>query len=194
MKVKPMDKHQIVITRRSEHGMALILCIGFLAIMSILGAVVISVTNQEMSDSSKERASHDVFYTVDRAVEYSLSVPVLENLNDIGDTVDLTDSVHRDQIVINPDSPTRGTELTSGIVTYEGAGGSPGKANKYEKDNVSANKSYRYYHVSAQAEHNNNKITDTASVDGEIVMVFVLPESDNVTGGTGDDQVGTGGN
>lgn len=181
-------------SKRSERGMALILCVGFIAILSILGAVVISVTSDEMTASWKERASSDVFSTVDRAVEYSLSAPVLADLNSVGDTVQLTDAVHRDKIVINPDNPTKGTELTLGIVQYEGFGGSPINAGKYEKNNISANKTYRYFHVSAQAEHNNNLVTDTASVDGEIVMVYVLPESGNVAGGTGGDEVGTGGN
>jgi hypothetical protein len=181
-------------SKRSERGMALILCIGFLAILSILGAAVISVTSDEMTASWKARASNDVFSTVDRAVEYSLSVPVLEKLDSVGDTEQLTDAVHRDEIVINPDNPTRGTELTSGFVRYEGFGGSPSKAIKYEKNSISANKTYRYYHVSAQAEHNNNAITDTASVDGEIVMVYVLPDTGNVAGGIGADEVGTGGN
>ena len=193
-----MDKNieaQLKISaKKSERGMALILCIGVLAILSILGAVVLSVTDSEMSASWKARASNDVFSTVDRAVEYSLSAPVLANLESVGDTVQLTDAVHRDKIVLNPDNPSRGTELTLGTVQYEGFGGNPINAGKYEKNNISANKTYRYFHVSAQARHNNNLITDTASVDGEIVMVYVLPETGNVAGGTGSDEVGTGGN
>lgn len=180
--------------RRSEEGMALILCIGFLAILSILGAIVISVTGNEMDASWKERAGNDVFFTADRAVEYALSTPVLTSLEAIGDTVQLTDAAHRNVIVVNPDNPTKGTELTSGFVRYEGYGGNPAKAAKYEKSNISANKTYRYFHVSAQAEHNNKLITEKASVDGEVVMVYILPDAGNVAGGTGNDEVGAGGN
>jgi hypothetical protein len=188
------EAHLSIASKRSERGMALILCIGFLAILSILGAVVLSVSDNELSASWRERASNDVFFTVDRAVEYALSPPVLANLDSVGDTVQLTDAAHRNKIVINLDNPSKGTELTSGFVRYEGFGGSPINAGKYEKNNISANKTYRYFHVSAQAQHNNNLITDTASVDGEIVMVYVLPDTGNVAGGTGSDEVGTGGN
>lgn len=189
-----MDIIRIPASRRSESGMALVLCIGFLAILSILGAMVLSVTTNEQDASWKDRASNDVFFTVDRAVEYALSEPVLAGLDSIGDTVQLTDAVHRNEIVINPDSPSRGTEIITGFVRYEGYGGNPVKAGKYEKQNISANKTYRYFHVSVQAEHNNNQVTETASVDGEIVMVYVLPDAGNVAGGTGSDEVGSGGN
>ena len=190
-----MERHPLDTSRRTERGIALIIVIGFIAILSILGAVVLSLTGNEMDASWKERASHDVFYTADRAVEYSLSRPVLAELGEVGDEVNLTDAPHLQNILGDTSGDTAwGTDLTSGVVRYEGYGGNPLKAAKYEKYSISANKTYRYFHVSVQAEHNNKQVTEKASVDSEMVMVFVLPDGGSVVGGVGSDEVGAGGN
>ena len=64
--------------------------------------------------------------------------------SDVGDQVDLTNVAHKPFIV----SP--GTDLVSGMVTYEGAGGAPTKSAKYDKT-ASSGKVYRYFHITAMA-------------------------------------------
>ena len=151
--------------RRGERGMALILCIGFLAILSILGATVLNLTNSSLTQSGRDLSVKNTFYTVDRAVEYALTPKVFTNLPDVGDQVDLTAPAHKLFI----ESP--GTELVSGLVTYEGVGGAPGKAAKYDTD-ASSGKVYRYFHISAEARSTNPLVAASSFIDEQYVQVF----------------------
>ena len=174
--------------RHKERGMALILCIGFLAVLSILGATVLNLTNNSLSLSGRDQVSKNVFYTVDRAVEYALSPNVYTNLMDVGDQVDLTDTAHKPFIV----SP--GTDLVSGMVTYEGVGGAPVKSAKYDKT-ASSGKVYRYFHISAQAQSTNPLVTASSFVDEQYVQVFPAVTNVTVTVVTSKvDAPGSGGN
>lgn len=145
--------------------MALILCIGFLALLSILGATVLNLTNNSLSTSGRDQVTKNVFYTVDRAVEYALSPKVYTNLIDVGDQVDLTDVAHKPFIV----SP--GSDLVRGMVTYEGVGSAPAKSAKYDKT-ASSGKVYRYFHITAVAESTNPRVTASSFVDEQYVQVF----------------------
>jgi hypothetical protein len=197
--------------KASERGLALILCIGFLALLSILGAVVLTATNKEIDQSWRMRAENDVFYTVDRAVEYALSPASLSNLNNPGDVEDLSRPGVANQIELfnDPTDPKHdawGTSIFPGDgydpadpdtwksrVIYEGSGGNPGKAAKYDKK-LGAGKAYRYFHVMAQARHNNSNIDKTVSIDGELVQVFPTQSHTPITGTTGNMEVSSGGN
>ncbi len=148
-----------------ERGMALILCIGFLAILSILGAVVLNLTNNDLSLTWRDQVAKDVFYTADRAVEYALSPTVYSNLINVGDQVDMTDPAYKGDII----GPS--TDLVRGLVTYEGFGGAPNNAGKYDKK-ASAGKVFRYFHISVEARSTNPLVTDTAFIDGQLVQAF----------------------
>jgi len=174
--------------RHGERGIALILCIGFLALLSILGTVVINLTNENLSQSWKDQAAKNVFYTADRAVEYALSPSVYTNLVDVGDQVDMTDNAYK------PDIIGTGTELVKGIVTYEGSGEAPSNSSKYDKL-ASSGKVYRYYHISVEARSTHSRVTDTSFVDGMIVQAFPAVTNVPVEYVTGDvDAPGSGGN
>ena len=56
---------------KRQQGMALILAIGFLAVLSILGAVVMRVSTQDMKSSGLVVPAQKAFYVADRAVEYA---------------------------------------------------------------------------------------------------------------------------
>jgi hypothetical protein len=175
-------------SRHGERGIVLILCIGFLAILSILGATVLNLTNKSLSQSGRDQVTKNVFYTVDRAVEYALSPNVYTNLIDEGDQVDLTLAPHKDLIV----SP--GTDLIRGMVTFEGSGGAPAKSAKYDKT-ASAAKVYRYFHITAEAQSTNPRVTASSFVDEQYVQVFPAVTNVPVEYVTGDvDAPGTGGN
>jgi Tfp pilus assembly protein PilX len=57
--------------KNSQKGMALILAIGFLAVLSILGAVVLQVSTRDMKASAGFEPRRQAFYVADRAVEYA---------------------------------------------------------------------------------------------------------------------------
>ncbi len=57
---------------RNDKGFALILAVSMLAILSILGAMVLSSSNSDLGISSNFRTSQDAFYAADRAVEYAM--------------------------------------------------------------------------------------------------------------------------
>ena len=164
-RIEPFGLAENSDTKNGERGMALILCVGFLAILSILGVTVLNLTNSGLSTSGQEQVTKNVFYTVDRAVEYALSPNVYTNLVVAGDQVDLTDLAHKPFIV----SP--GTDLVSGMVTYEGAGGAPTKSAKYDKT-ASSGKVYRYFHITAEAQSTNPLVAATSYVDEQYVQVF----------------------
>ena len=69
---------------KRQQGMALILAIGFLAILSILGAVVMRVSTQDMKASGLVVPSQKAFYVADRAVEYALNRDMIYYLNPMG--------------------------------------------------------------------------------------------------------------
>lgn len=74
-----------------QQGMALIIAIGFLAILSILGAVVLNVATQDIGASASFMPARRAFYTSDRAVEYSMNRDIIVNI-DQGETIVLADS------------------------------------------------------------------------------------------------------
>jgi hypothetical protein len=71
-----------------QKGMALIVAIGFLAILSILGAVVLNIATQDIGVSANFMPARQAFYTSDRAVEYAMNRDIIVNLTP-GNTVDL---------------------------------------------------------------------------------------------------------
>ena len=71
----------------------------------------------------------------------------------------MTDPAYKDDIV----GPT--TDLVTGTVTYDGFGGAPNNAGKYDKK-ASSGKVYRYFHISVEARSTNPNVTDTAFIDG----------------------------
>lgn len=74
--------------RSGEKGMALILAIAMLAILSILGAVVMEVSTRDLGQSATFMPARQAFYTADRAVEYSMNRDIIINLSP-GATVNL---------------------------------------------------------------------------------------------------------
>lgn len=156
--------------RRGERGIALILCIGFLAILSILGVVVLNLTDADMKLSAQDRQYKDVFFTADRAVEFALSPSVYLNLNNPGDTVDLTDTAYKSMI------ETGDADLFFGEITYEGFGGAPANAGKYDKK-ATAGKAYRYFHIEVEARRPG---TDLQPARIDALMVQAFPTQTNV--------------
>lgn len=66
--------------KASERGLALIIAIGFLALLSIVGAVVLNVTSRDLGNTSGFLPEKQAFYTADRAVEYAMNRDLIVNL------------------------------------------------------------------------------------------------------------------
>jgi len=97
-----------------QKGMALILAIGFLAILSILGAVVMRVSTQGLKDSASFLPKRQAFYVADRTVEYAMNRDIIYTLNS-GETVNLSDTVHK---TIIEKGSVGGGKLIEGSVTF----------------------------------------------------------------------------
>ena len=71
-----------------QKGMALIVAIGFLAFLSILGAVVLNLATEDMKASSSSLPKQQSFYAADRSVEYAMNRDLIVNML-VSGTVDL---------------------------------------------------------------------------------------------------------
>jgi hypothetical protein len=138
-------------TRRGERGMALILAIAFLGILSIIGAVVIRYASQGMVNASKVAPEKRVFNVADRAVEYALNRDIIVALagrdpavvtivNDIP-RVELHTPANR--ALINVSLPGHSTGIIEGTVDDLGPGDLPAGAAGLFGSDFSAN----YYQV-----------------------------------------------
>jgi hypothetical protein len=58
---------------KNEKGVALILALVMLAVMSILGAMALSTSTSDLAISGNYRATQQAFYSADRAVEYAMT-------------------------------------------------------------------------------------------------------------------------
>jgi hypothetical protein len=132
-------------TRNPESGMALILAIGFLALLSILGAIVMETTTRDLGLSGRQRPEKQVFYAVDRAIEYSmtrgliLSMPVNGQMDLVTGIVTGT-TTHADVI------ETADSKLIAGKVYDLGPNDMPASAAELFGEDFGAN----YYHVEAK--------------------------------------------
>ena len=134
--------------RDGESGMALLLAIGFLAILSILGAVVMRVSTEDLKASGTKEPEKQAFYAADRAVEYAMTRGLILNLaasgeeNLVADTVDGTTVTHA--TVIN----TSDSEITAGMVYDVGPNDMPAAVAELFGEDFGAN----YYHVEAKVK------------------------------------------
>jgi len=81
--------------RRDERGMALILTLSMLAILSLLGAFALSTTNTELGVTTNFRTGRESFAASERILEYSKALVVDTAA---GDTITLSGSQHETNI------------------------------------------------------------------------------------------------
>ncbi len=164
-----------------QKGMALILAIGFLAILSILGAVVLNVSMQGLNDSERgtyTRSDQEALYAADRAVEYAMNRDVLVNLpqynsvNLINDFViqgnGITSSV-KHNAVIDPSGPG---SIVSGTVTDVGPRTLPPSMAAIHGSEFGAN----LYHVSVETKAGPGILEKRTHVDASIMRLFKMDD------------------
>lgn len=172
--------------RGRESGMALILAIGFLAILSIIGAVVLDVATRDIASSGTLTPVRKAFYTADRAVEYSMNREILTNISPSGAAINLMTGttsggvVHK--TIINSLNLSDG-QLVSGSVTDLGAATLPSSMSSYFGSEFGAN----VYHVAVEAKAGAGAGEQKINVDASIVRLFKLDDDTifRTTGGGG---------
>jgi hypothetical protein len=102
-------------SRNRQKGMALVLAIGFLLILSILGAVVMQVSRNDLKNSTAFLPKRQAFYVADRAVEYSMNRDMIYALTAAAPTADLASGSHK-TIMLRDDNAIGG-DLLEGQVT-----------------------------------------------------------------------------
>lgn len=158
-----------------QKGMALILAIGFLAILSILGAVVMSVATRDLSETAVTMPNQRSLYAADRTVEYAMNRDIIINMPSYNSINLATDNVisiggvtlaatHKQVI----DATGPGT-LVSGSVTDVGPRGLPPHLAAIHGSEFGAN----MYHVNVETTAPYGK---TTHVDASIVRLFKLDD------------------
>lgn len=167
-----------VAPRRGEQGMALILAIAFLAILSILGAVVLDVSTRDLGQSATFMPARQAFYTADRAVEYSINRDIIialepnvridlganlrQRINADGSLTTLGPTATNHKAII--DGAGVGT-LISGTVTDLGPNELPPSVAAMYGSEFGAN----FYHVEVRTEAPGNA---QSNVNASIVRLF----------------------
>jgi len=164
-----------------QKGMALILAIALLAVLSILGAVVMRVSLRGLVDSSARtytQSDQQALYAADRAVEYSMNRDLIINLVQ-SSTADLgTDEVTQangsgsgvtHKTVIDLSGPG---ELVSGTVTDVGPRSLPPAMAAMHGSEFGAN----LYHVSVEAKAGSGALERSTHVDASIVRLFKMDD------------------
>jgi Tfp pilus assembly protein PilX len=184
-----MTSEQFRPGRKGERGVALVVAIGFLLVLSILGAVVLTVANRGLKDVASFSPTKRSFYTVDQAVEYSMNGDLVYNLSMAG-TISLVNpastattsddaldylardrngvslGVSHEQVI----EKSSGGNLVSGQVTDLGPQSLPASlAGKYTTD-FGAN----LYHVTAEGRAPTGG--ETQKVDASIVRLYKLED------------------
>jgi hypothetical protein len=160
---------------RRQNGMALILAIGFLAVLSILGAAVMRVSTQGLKESVSVRPKQIAFYVADRAVEYAMNrdmiyhlkpVPGEDEENLVTATLAPATSSHKDIIEAGEDKIV----LDSGMVKDLGESSLPPYMAALHGSDFGAN----LYHVNVQATSYPTipSLKETVHVDAAIVRLY----------------------
>lgn len=157
-----------------QKGMALILAIGFLAVLSILGAVVMKVSTSGMKASGLVVPKQKAFYVADRAVEYALNRDMIYYLNPmagtptanlITGTVSASGDTHKQIIELGEAN----VSLESGLVEDLGESNLPPYLASIHGSDFGAN----LYHVNVKAVAYKDKPAEAdAHIDAAIVRLY----------------------
>jgi len=163
-----------------QRGMALIFAIGFLAILSILGAIVLQVATRDLTGtggSTSIQPKQRSLYAADRAVEYAMNRDIIVNLP-VYNSVNLVSGVVlKADGTPAPGSPTHksildlagnGT-LLAGSVRDIGPRALPSAMAAIHGNEFGAN----LYHVSVKTTA---PLGGTTNVDASIVRLFKLDD------------------
>jgi hypothetical protein len=158
-----------------QKGMALILAIGFLAILSILGALVMKVSTSGMKASGMVVPKQKAFYVADRAVEYALNRDMIYYLSAGTPTANLVAGTassgvtHKDIIEVGE----LNISLESGTVEDLGVSNLPPYLASMHGSDFGAN----LYHVKVKAvAYKDTPVEADAHIDAAIVRLYKMDD------------------
>lgn len=175
-------------TGNRQKGMALILAIGFLAVLSILGAIVMRVSTEGLKASGDTVPNQRALYAADRSVEYAMNRDIIINLAVSGwiDLANNTDPLF--YVKESNGSPVSGIyhstvinnsgqgSIISGTVTDKGPRSLPPHMAAMHGSEFGAN----LYHVNVKTTSSNSSTVGafdkTTHVDASIVRLFKMDD------------------
>lgn len=147
----------------NERGVALILAIAMLAILSVLGSVALMSSNTEMKVTGNYQVGKKTFWVADRAVEYATSRNILMTMGTQVDLVADDAGVHKSRIEAGA-----GGFLTAGMVRDLGPGNLPTKISGAYGSDFGAN----YYQVSVTARQRDDVTSPAVRIDSTMIRLF----------------------
>lgn len=164
----------------NERGTALIIAIGFIAVLSILGTVVLTTSTRDLGLTGSFTPTRQSFYTADRAVEYAMNRDIIVNLDPgasldlVGvnakgsDGIDISPAITHDTII----ESTSGGTLDSGTLTDLGPRELPPAMAAIHGSDFGAN----LYHVQVKASANSSTGPIESRIDASIVRLFKIDD------------------
>lgn len=151
----------------NQRGMALVLALVMLALMSLIGALALSTSSTEVGISGNYRSSQEAFFAAERAVEYAMTDETIYTTIGTG-SVDLsngasTETTHETSIRAGTSAKLREETGDVNRVTYVSTGPLPpgsGSDPTYFQS--------RYYIVTVTAEGPNNS---SARIESQVARV-----------------------
>jgi Tfp pilus assembly protein PilX len=142
------DMRTVLTVMKDERGIALILTMSMLVILSLLGVLVMNATDTELRITSNYRSASDAFTTAEMATEYATRWVINEktSVDDLSADSDLTS--------VFPAGAALDADGTNQISTY--VGGMPGEMMSGTGVDAYRNNIYR--------------ITDGSATDGEVIF------------------------
>ncbi len=123
-KMTASQSHRQLMQRwHDERGMALIVAIVLLAVMSLMGATLMSLSTSEIQLTSNYRDSRQAFYAADRATEYAIKAAATSSSDvDLYNDTDSGGTLHRSYI---KDGKSGLDPSGDNLVSYIGTGTPP---------------------------------------------------------------------
>lgn len=147
---------------KDENGMALIMAVSMLLILTILGALSWSVSNRQIGSAGELQSNYQAFFAAQRGIEYALNRDVLVNMSG---SVDLATNDHKPIIDAGNSVATGRGEIQSGEIVDAGPGEVPLRLRARYGSDFGAN----YYFISVEARGPRG---ETEEVETQVVRLF----------------------
>lgn len=130
---------------KEEKGMALVMAVSMLLILTILGALSWSVSNRQIGSAGDLQSNYQAFFAAQRGIEYALNRDVLVSMSG---SVDLATNVHKPIIDAGNSVANGRGEIQAGEIVDAGPGEVPLRLRARYGSDFGAN----YYFISVTAE------------------------------------------
>lgn len=147
---------------KDERGMALVLAIAMLLILTILGAVSWNASNRQIGSAGELQSNYQAFFAAQRGIEYALNRDVLMSMSG---SVDLATNDHKPIIDAGNSVAVGRGEIQAGEIVDAGPGEVPLRLRARYGSDFGAN----YYFISVEARGPRGA---TEEVETQVVRLF----------------------